>query len=172
MNKIARFEKVSYEQFKKDVKTFIGERSEKEIKEIYDGIQLPKRSTKGSAGYDFYSPFDITIHPDKVVTFPTGIRCEIEDGWVLQIYPRSGIGFKTGIRLANTVGIIDSDYYHADNEGHIIAKLVCPSKMFSQCPYAILSGDRIFQGVFTPYGITVDDDIDAVRYGGLGSTGA
>lgn len=114
-----------------------------DIKDIYDQIHLPKRATTGSAGCDFFSPSNLTIYPNgaqiisdnpfKIFTgeikIPTGIRCWIEDGWVLQIYPRSSLGFKYGIHLANTVGIIDSDYYNSDNEGHIFVKIVNDSSI-------------------------------------------
>ncbi|MDR0943441.1 MAG: deoxyuridine 5'-triphosphate nucleotidohydrolase, partial [Ruminococcus sp.] len=84
----------------------------------FDGVYLPKRATKGSAGYDFFAPEDITIPG----TIKTGIRVKIKEGYVLCIFPRSGLGFKYGMSLSNTVGIIDSDYYNAENEGHIIIK--------------------------------------------------
>lgn len=173
MNKIAKFEKVSYEQFEKDVIALMPEYGYRkfEIKEIYDEIKLPQRATKGSAGYDFYSPFSFVYHVDKTIVIPTGIRCQIDDGWVLQLYPRSGLGFKTGIRLANTCGIIDSDYYNANNEGHIMVKMITPSRIYDKKEVGLKNGERFVQGIFLPYGITVDDEIDAVRYGGTGSTG-
>ena len=93
-----KFYKVSYEQFKKDVYncgfTYI---KENEIKEIYDNIKLPKRATKTSAGYDFYSPFYIDIEKGNSVRLPTGIRCEMDDDIVLLLVPRSGLGFKYGL---------------------------------------------------------------------------
>ena len=81
MNKIAKFEKVSFEQFKKDwMKNFPNCTN---VKEIYDNIKLPKRATVGSAGYDFYAPADVTIEKGKSTLIPTGIRSKIADGWVL-----------------------------------------------------------------------------------------
>ena len=169
MNQVAQFEKVSFEQFKKDCveNGFVSDDWHK----LYDEIQLPKRATKGSAGYDFYSPLGFELYSGHHIVIPTGIRCNIEDGWFLSIYPRSGLGFKHHVRLANSVGIIDSDYYHADNEGHIIVKLVFPVRKVVVRPMEINSGDRFCQGVFLPYGITHDDHIEQVRYGGFGSTG-
>lgn len=123
MKKIAKFEKVSYNQFKNDFMDSFPQYNEKEVEEIYHSIQLPKRATKGSAGYDFYSPIDFELKPRQTIKIPTGIRVRIENGWVLGLYPRSGLGFKYRLQLNNTVGIIDSDYYNSDNEGHMFVKL-------------------------------------------------
>ena len=115
--RVARFEKVSKENF---INSLEGDFNEEEI---YDNITLPKRATKGSAGYDFFAPFDITLNPGETVKIPTGIRVYMEENYVLKLYPRSGLGFKYRLQLNNTVGIIDSDYYYSDNEGHIFAKI-------------------------------------------------
>ena len=101
---------------------------------------------------------------------PTGVRVRIDEGWVLSIYPRSGLGFKFRLQLDNTVGIIDSDYYNSANEGHIFIKITNDSK--EEKKVSLLSGDAFAQGVFTQFGITVDDDADGVRDGGMGSTDA
>lgn len=178
MNRIAKFEKVSFEQFKKDwIDTFphkFTEEMDEEyidniIKSIYDNIQMPKRSTSGSAGYDFRCPYNMTIPVNGTVKIPTGIRCYMENGWVLKEYPRSSYGFKYGVHMANTVGIIDADYYNAANEGHIFIKFVNDSVMAK--PIELKTGDAFCQGIFLPFGITVDDDTDTVRTGGIGSTG-
>lgn len=163
LTRMAQFEKVSYQQFEHDCINN-GITSDADIKKAYDNIKLPVRATAGSAGYDFYSPFDINV--GSSTTIPTGIRCAMEQGWMLALYPRSGIGFKYAIRLANTVGIIDSDYYNSNNEGHIMVKMVNP--YMRNC--TIHEGDRFCQGVFTPYGITYTDEADGVRNGGFGST--
>ena len=176
MNKIgiAKFEKVSFEQWKNDMlsgdfKEMYSRFPESELKKIYDGIKLPKRATVSSAGYDFYLPLPILDIPvNSFVTIPTGIRCKMEDGWVLKIYPRSGHGFKYGVHLANTVGIIDADYYGANNEGHINVKLVNDSIFRKQIE--LTQGDAFCQGVFIPFGVTVDDEAEAKRIGGFGST--
>lgn len=165
MNKIAQFEKVSYEQFKKDVNKLVPEFDENTIRYYYDKIQLPTRATKGSAGYDFKAPYGFDIMKGKPRVIPTGIRCKIDEGWVLQIYPRSGLGFKHGVALYNTVGIIDSDYYYSDNEGHIMLKLRAEKSVVFD------AGDGIAQGILMVYGITIDDNTDVERNGGFGSTG-
>ena len=165
MRRIAQFEKVSFEQF---TSGFDGEFSLDEIKEMYENLQLPKRATKGSAGYDFYAPFDINLVPGQTIKIPTGIRAKMEDGWVLKLYPRSGLGFKFRLQLNNTVCIIDSDYYHSSNEGHIFAKITNDSNEGKVV--VIKKGTGFIQGIFLEYGITYDDMAEEIRDGGFGST--
>ena len=177
MERIAEFEKVSYEQFKKDwIDTYSvnfrdmdDEFVDSVVRNIYDSIELPERSTMGSAGYDFKSPARFTVGINDSIKIPTGIRCKIDSGWVLQCYPRSSYGFKYGIKMVNTVPIIDSDYYYANNEGHIFIKLVNDSSIAK--PLTIDKGNAFCQGVFVQYGITHNDSADGVRHGGIGSTG-
>ena len=168
MNKIAKFEKVSFQQFKKDYIDCFNEESDDKIKEIYDNIKLPKRATKGSAGHDFYSPISFELKPNEIIKIPTGIRVKIEDGWFLANFPRSSLGFKYRLQLNNTVGIIDADYYNALNEGHIMSKLTNDTK--ESKVVVIKQGEAFCQGIFLPFGITVDDECDEVRTGGFGST--
>lgn len=177
MERVAKFSKVSYEQFKKDYTDIFVGVSEDEVKTVYDNIKLPQRATKESAGYDFYIPFEITLPPQTTVKIPTGIRCSIGWGWVLQCYPRSGLGFKYRLQLDNTVGIIDGDYYNSDNEGHIFAKItndsICPTTYNETSTNKVLkleTGSAFMQGVFVQYGITTDDCVTTERNGGLGST--
>lgn len=171
MQRVAEFEKVSLEQFipDMDVVRELGY-DHGEILGIYDGIKLPSRATSGSAGYDFKAPFSFILDPGETITVPTGVRARIDEGWVLTVYPRSGLGFKYGEALANTVGVIDSDYYGSDNEGHIFLKIVNASpegrKLF------VHAGDGFAQGIFLPFGIIQSDDAQASRNGGMGSTGA
>lgn len=167
MQKIAEFHKVSFSQFEADFKKNFPECEN--VKEIYDSIKLPKRATTGSAGYDFYAPVDITLEKGKSVLIPTGIRSKIEDGWVLQIFPRSGLGFKHRVQLDNTVGIIDADYYNSSNEGHIMIKLSCDAHDDGHT-VSLSAGDGFAQGIFLQFGITVDDDASGIRDGGFGST--
>ncbi len=165
MERIARFYKVSREQFVQDWKDTFGEGTEEaQILEIYEGIQLPRRATSGSAGYDIFLPDKICLEPGQSVKVPTGIRAEIDEGWVLQIYPRSGLGFKYRLQLNNTVGIIDSDYFFSDNEGHIQIKVMNDSREGKTVELA--GGMAFAQGIFMGYGITVDDDCSGVRTSG------
>ena len=166
--RIAKFEKVSFEQFKKDWQGEHPQDTEEVIREIYDGIRLPKRATAGSAGYDFFAPAAFTLKPGEMTKILTGIRARIDDGWVLKLYPRSGLGFKFRLQLNNTVGIIDSDYYGSDNEGHIQVKLTNDSREGKTVE--VEAGTGFSQGIFVEYGITVDDEADEVRNGGFGST--
>lgn len=169
MNKVATFEKVSCAQFAKDI---IEEWniSVEEIKAYYDSVQLPTRATKGSAGYDFRSPFTLDLYPGGTVLIHTGIRVKIDAGWWLAILPRSGIGFKYSVGLCNTVGVIDEDYYDSNNEGHIMIKLI----NHGERTLHINAGESFAQGIFIHYGITYTDSEDEhlVRNGGFGSTGA
>ncbi len=168
MNRIAQFYKVSYEEFKSGILGEIPTIKEEEIKEMYDSLVLPKRATKGSAGYDFYTPFTFQLKPGETIKIPTGIRVKMETDWVLQLYPRSGLGFKYRLQLNNTVGIIDSDYYFSDNEGHIFAKMTNDSNEGKEV--TVLKGTGFMQGIFMQYGITMDDDTEEIRNGGFGST--
>ena len=171
IHKIAKFEKVSFNQFLQDWLDTFGENQTthaNDIKKIYDSIRLPKRATGGSAGYDFYLPLSIELAPNATAKIPTGIRVKINHGWVLKCYPRSGLGFKYRLQLNNTVGIIDSDYYGSDNEGHIFAKITNDSKEGKTVELA--AGTGFMQGIFVEYGITADDDAEGIRNGGFGST--
>lgn len=164
MKRIAKFEKVSPEQFAAAWQDTFG----CDGSTLYDTIKLPRRATSGSAGYDFCTPIGITLAPGETAKIPTGVRAWMEDGWVLKIYPRSGLGFKYRLQLNNTVGIIDSDYYRAANEGHIFIKITNDSNEGKTL--TLEAGDAFAQGVFLEYGITLDDDADGVREGGFGST--
>ena len=166
--RIARFEKVSWEQFSQDwIDTFGSEEPEK-IREIYESVKLPRRATAGSAGYDFYAPVDLVVLPGKTVKIPTGIRVQMETDWVLKCYPRSGLGFKYRLQLNNTVGIIDSDYYNSDNEGHIFIKITNDSN--ENKTVELNAGQGFAQGIFMPFGLVEDDDTTDQRNGGFGST--
>lgn len=170
MNRIGEFSKVSYEQFYEAMKDCFYEDNppENEIRELYDNIKLPERATAGSAGYDFKSPIHFVIAPGVSIKIPTGIRVRIENGWWLGCLPRSGLGFKYRLQLNNTMGVIDSDYYNSDNEGHIFAKITNDSN--ENKVLEVKAGDGFMQGIFLPYGITYDDAAAGVRNGGFGST--
>lgn len=167
MQRIARFEKVSKERFIHDWIDSFGD-SQETAAEIYEKLKMPRRATTGSAGYDFYAPVSFTLAPGESIKIPTGIRAWMEDGWVLTCYPRSGLGFKFRLQLNNTVGIIDSDYYYSDNEGHIFCKLTNDSR--ENKTLELCAGDGFMQGIFLPFGITVDDNATEKRNGGFGST--
>ena len=168
MKRIAKFEKVSLEQFMSVVKEDFPEYTEDDIKDMYESVELPCRATSGSAGYDFHAPFAFSLPAGSTMKIPTGIRARMEENWVLKLYPRSGLGFKYRLQLNNTVGIIDSDYYYSDNEGHIMAKITNDSKEGRNLE--ISAGMGFMQGIFLEYGITEDDDAQGIRNGGFGST--
>lgn len=163
MERVAKFYKVSKEQF-------LGDMIEERLfptESAYENLELPKRATKGSAGYDFYSPIDFKLKPGQTIKIPTGIRCEMNSDYVLMVFPRSGLGFKYQANLVNGTGIIDSDFSFSDNEGHIMIKMVNRGDK----EFSVKEGEGFAQGIFLPYGITVDDGCDGVRNGGFGSTG-
>ena len=168
MVRIARFEKVSPRQFVADwVATFPQQTVEQALL-AYEQIQLPQRATSGSAGYDFYAPVGFELPAGSSIKIPTGIRAIIEEGWVLTLYPRSSLGFKFRFQLDNSVGVIDSDYAHSDNEGHIFLRMTNDSREGKGL--RVPTGAAFAQGIFLPFGITVDDDAKGVRNGGFGST--
>ena len=164
MYRIAEFEKVSAGRFSADWNDTFGENGEA----VYGDIILPRRATAGSAGYDFFAPVDFELKCGESIKIPTGLRAKIDEGWVLMIYPRSGLGFKYRLQLNNTVGVIDSDYYGAANEGHIFIKLTNDGTEGKVL--CVKRGEAFAQGVFMPFGITVDDETDGIRNGGFGST--
>ena len=169
MNKVGEFEKVSYEQFYEAIKNDVGnDIDDGLIKEMYDAIKLPERATSGSAGYDFKAPFTFTLAPGDTIKIPTGIRVRIDEGWWLGCLPRSGLGFKYRLQLNNTMGVIDSDYYYSNNEGHIFAKITNDSNEFKSV--TVESGSGFMQAIFIPYGITYSDSANGIRNGGMGST--
>ncbi|MCM1325279.1 MAG: deoxyuridine 5'-triphosphate nucleotidohydrolase [Lachnoclostridium sp.] len=168
MHRIAKFHKVSKDKFIDAVLEDFPQYTKEEAQKMYEVLQLPQRATKGSAGYDFYAPFPFSLAPGQTVRIPTGIRAEMEEDWVLKLYPRSGLGFKYRLQMNNTVGIIDSDYFYSDNEGHIFVKLTNDSNEGKTVEVA--AGTGFVQGIFLEYGITVDDDAQGIRNGGFGST--
>lgn len=168
-----RFEKVSFSQFCNDwLKNFPDDWDGSEphdihdIKTMYDALTLPSRSTAHSAGYDFVSPMYFTLKPGETIMIPTGIRAYMPNDMVLMAFPRSGLGTKYQLGLCNTVGIIDADYYNADNEGHIMLKFV---NRGDKRVY-VDGGQAFAQGIFLPYYTVYCDDVTSSRSGGFGST--
>ena len=204
-----RFEKVSREQWEATIKDIVNpqttdanvlkeaDSAREKMFAVYDDIKLPTRATSGSVGYDFYSPFDLTLFPGVDTLIPTGIRVYMapEAELWLMMAPKSGLGTKYKVRLCNTIGVIDSDYYNAKNEGHIMIKMSngldfegCPMKQVPDLRTGqkkvvldfeaeatqkrilhLNSGDAFAQGIFMPM-ITIDDNVDTARTGGFGST--
>ena len=167
MQTVATFEKISFDQFVRDYSKLCEDERfdiDAHLADIYRDIKLPVRQTNGSAGYDFFSPIKVRVSGTPI-TIPTGIRAKIEHGWFLGLFPRSGLGFKYGMRLENSTGIVDADYFYADNEGHIMARIS------SSRPFELEDGDRFIQGVLMPYGISTNGNGTDERTGGMGSTG-
>lgn len=151
-----QFYKISKKQLEKDIGSI-----------SIEDIKLPKRATKGSAGYDFYAPFDFTLEPGKSIKIPTGIKVQLKPNCVLLCVPRSSLGFKYKMKLDNTIAVIDSDYINSDNEGHIWASI---TNMSYDKIMKINAGDAIFQGIIVNYCLTADDNTTETRNGGIGST--
>lgn len=169
MRKVAKFEKISWGQFQKDYVDTFGEGKTinmDDIRKIYDDIKLPCRKTRFSAGHDISIPFNITLPSKEKLMIPTGVRCKMDTDYVMIIAPRSSLGIKKGLRISNTIPVIDSDYYDADNEGHIFVSVINDGKE----PIKFKVGDNIVQALFVPYGIADDDVVTTERTGGIGST--
>ena len=142
-----KFEKISIEQFKKDIT---------EDEKLYKEYLLPKRSTKYAAGYDFYSIFDYTLKPGEIKKIPIGVKVIMEDDDALLLLDRSSMGFKYNVRMCNQVGVIDKDYYNNnDNEGHMWIKI----QNEGEKDYIVKKGDGICQGIFIKY-LKSDDNIE------------
>lgn len=173
------FEKVSLKEFKKSILSNKQLNvSEDSVAKIYSSIKLPVRSTKLSAGYDFFFPVKFSVNEASTILIPTGIKCKMDDKLVLMLYPRSSYGIKYGMQIVNTVGIIDADYYNnKDNEGHIMIKLFfnpfshSMGTIESRNTWRFNAGDKFVQGVFTKYYISTEEaDVTTERTGGIGST--
>lgn len=176
-----KFEKITNQQWLKDTglgtrpvpvateHTGTMERTVLNMVDVYEeDIRLPRRATKKSAGYDIFSPVNISIMPHEAVRIPTGLKCQMEDDDVLFFIIRSSLAIKYGITTTNQVGVIDADYYNnPDNEGHMWICL----RNDSDKEFKINVGDRISQAIFVKFGIVEDDlPIKEERVGGFGST--
>lgn len=168
MLRVAKFEKVSFRQFSSDFEALL---SDMDINAAfaYENVSLPKRATAGSAGYDLISPVGFSLKPGESIKIPTGIRIRMDEGWMLLILPKSGLGSRFRFQLDNTMGVIDSDYYGSENEGHIMVPMTNDSR--SGKVLEIPAGKAFAQAILVPYGITEDDAADGMRTGGFGSTG-
>ena len=167
MRRIAVFRKVSEEQFVGDCSNAFGDDNILDIRKKYKEINLPKRSTRFSAGHDICTPFDVKLRPGEKLMVPTGIRCEMSEEYVMLIFPRSSLGIKKGMTISNTVPVVDADYFFADNEGHIFISI----KNNGNDVLELRSGEKIVQAVFVPFGVADEEEVTAERTGGIGSTG-
>lgn len=191
-NVVGKFEKVSYDSWCKsfvppDEYPKLTERDHEEFHKIYDKIQIPRRATIGSVGYDFFMYTDMgPIGPRSYITIPTGIKCKIEDGWGLFIFPKSGMSHKYDMKLADSVSVIDADYYNCEsNEGQIIMrifnhcnpigeknKITGKTSLSPACFMYLEENMSYCQGVFLPIGYAEEEPVTAIRKGGFGSTQA
>lgn len=164
------FEKVSFAEYRNTRLKMNKLLSIHDMEEEYENIRLPERGTSESAGYDFYIPYKVNMDIHIKQLLPTGIRLvadKLDMNYVMLIFPRSSVGIKKGLMLTNTCGVIDKDYYKADNEGHILLSF---SEVFNK--EAIFeAGDRIVQCLIVPNLIVSNDNTEEERKGGIGSTG-
>ena len=163
---VAKFEKVTWGQYCAGRGCDPANVFTEPYAQEYDNIKIPKRATTGSAGYDFFAPFDFSLVPGATIKIPTGIRCILKEGFVLKEYPRSGLGVKYRLRLDNTVGIIDSDYYKSDNEGHIFIKITNEGQQILK----VKQGEAFCQGIIVEHFYAEEDEVTEQRNGGFGST--
>lgn len=154
-----KFEKISFEQFAKDIKN---------DKKLYDEYKKPIRKTKLSAGYDFMAIEDITINPGEIVKIPTGIKAVFPEDETLLLFVRGSVGYHWNVRMCNQVAIVDSDFYNnVGNEGHMWFAL----QNEGDKTFIIKKGESFGQGIFIKYFVVDDEeDIENVRIGGFGST--
>lgn len=128
---------------------------------------LPQRGTKTSAGYDFYTLEDVDIAPHDQYTIWTDVKAYMQVGEVLIIAVRSSIGINKNLMLANTIGVIDQDYYsNPKNDGNIG---IC---LYNNSNDTVIlnAGERIAQGIFLPFLEADNGNTDNERDGGMGST--
>ena len=157
----ARFEYISDDQIEKFINGY-------ELDVQFEEPALPRRATEKSAGYDIISPMTIDLEPEEEVIVPTFLKCEIQEGWFLGLFPKSGLGWKYFVRIANTIGVVDGDYYNnVDNEGHILVKIRNEGNKHIH----IEQGKAFCQGIFLPYGVERFEPMpEHIRMGGFGST--
>ena len=164
-----KFEPVSQAEYNKVVTEEFTAKNGVIDYQSYEQLQIPKRATKGSAGYDFFSPISFMLKPGQTIKIPTCMKCQLGLGNVLMLFPRSSFGFKYRMQLDNTVGVGDQDYYNNEsNEGHIFIKVTNDSK--TDKTLVVNKGDAFAQGIIMAYGVTDDDSVVATRTGGMGST--
>lgn len=181
-----KFEKVSFKTFYESCKNSDSfhslafrrgiqteEDQEKTAYKLWNEIKLPKRATKFSAGYDFFTPIEFGLGGagtlSRSITIPTGIKVDLDNDKFLMMVPRSGQGFRNRLMLWNTCGIIDSDYFNNEKtEGHIMIKFYLgdPSNRYLR----VDSGEAVCQGIIVPYFKVSNDEVEEARKGGFGST--
>ena len=156
-----KFSMISAEQAQEDV-------MDTQWDKLPEVIKMPERATKKSAGYDIFLPYDIKLAPNEDIKIPTFLNVSLDDGVVLLIAPRSGLGFKYYCRLSNTLGVIDGDYISSDNEGHIWVKIRNEGTKTME----LKAGQAFCQALFIPFLLQDGDDFENgnTRNGGFGST--
>lgn len=167
MVRVAKFLKIDEFVFKKDLDEIINLHPMLEdmisvsfdlFSEIYNNIKLPVRQSNDTAIYNFFSPFGFILPPGETVIIPTGIKCEMDYDWILAVLPRNDYGANFRLQFDSTVQIIDKAYEHSNRKGHIFFKFT--NDNHNARPIIIKKGDICAQGLFVPFGITVDDVLE------------
>lgn len=169
------FEKVSLEEFEKGVKNNTNKYSDEKIKQMYEELPYPCRSTIHAGGYDFFAPYDFTLKPGETIVVPTGFRVHMNSDEIFNLFTRSSAGFKYNVRLSNQIGIVDADYYgNSKNEGHMFVSFTNHGKkdwINNSIGLRKEEKSKMVQGIFMPYYLTRDDEcLNMIRNGGFGST--
>jgi dUTP pyrophosphatase len=138
------------------------------IKKLHDDAVVPKYQTEGASGFDMHSIKEYTVYAGQVLLVDTGIAFEIPSGYELQVRPRSGLSFKTPLRVANSPGTVDSDFRDS-------VKVIIENRSDNES-YTIKKGERIAQGIICPVVQAQFVDTDTLSdtnrgIGGFGSTG-
>lgn len=160
------FQKVSFEQWKKDID--VKGVDDTMLMKWYHDIKLPKQGAKHSMGVDFYMPYGVHVLPHNKCKIATGIRwiCDEPEKYGMLIAPRSSTGIKLGLRLVNTIGVIDGTYWQSDNLGEIY--LVFENTTDEEV--VLPQGKAVAQGIIVPYIIPDGAQSDVDRNGGIGSS--
>lgn len=133
-----------------------------------EDVKLPERSTKNSAGYDFFNPNKVVCKSHEITMIPTGIKAQFPEDEALFLFNRSSNPKKKGLIILNGVGVVDSDYYNnADNEGEMAFVFY---NMLNE-DVTLEAGEKLGQGIFMKYAKVDNDTAEAKRTGGFGSTG-
>lgn len=168
-----RFEKVTLQTFKQELRKYgFGWMPENEIETAWNNIKIPRRATKGSAGYDVEAPIEFHILPHDKVIVPSGLKAYFPPEQIgthyLALFDRSSLSIKRGVNLTNQTAIIDSDYYGSEeNEGCMLIALTNTNDHVVK----FQAGERVVQGIICRHEVTDDDDADGIRHGGVGSSG-
>ena len=138
------------------------------VSRIEGEIEMPRRSTGKSAGYDFIVPEDTVCKAHEITLVKSGVKAYFPNNETLLLFNRSSNPKKKGLIILNGVGVVDADYADCkENEGEIAGLFY----NMNNEDFVLKAGEKMMQGVFVNYSITDDDNAEGTREGGFGSTG-